>query len=109
MYEETKLEFLPKYFENLHLEIAAITGSPRIVNTKNPHTSTDKYKNIPQDEWESAILNWAKFLDNGFVQILTDGTFLVAGKIDTENKEQVIPGVIQSLRNLADKLSRGDY
>lgn len=107
MYEESKLEFLPKYFKDLHLEVAAITGSPRIACTKPRQTSTDKYKNISKEEWESAILNWAGFLENGYVQMTVDGNFVVAGRVDVENKSQVMFAVIKSLRTLADKLEEG--
>ena len=105
MYEESKLEFLPKYFKDLHLEVAAITGSPRIACTKLGQTSTDKYKNIPKEEWESAILNWAGFLEKGYVQIIKDGSFVIAGKVQDENK---IQGLINALRRLANELEK-DY
>ena len=101
MYEETKEELLPKYFKDLHLEVAAITGSPRIAKRKideNGFPFSDTYKNISKEEWESAILNWAKFLPNGYVQVLKDYTFVIAGK--AHDKKSFIMG----LRKLADDL-----
>ena len=97
MYEENNFETLPKYFKNLHLEVSAITGSPRIVNTKQLGTPTDKYINIPQTEWESAILNWAGNLDKGYTQITKDGNFVIAGKVDDDRP---VPNLIKSLQNL---------
>ena len=98
MYEETKLEFLPEYFKDLHLEVAAITGSPRITKRKNDENCSDTYKNIPQTEWESAILNWAGHLPHGYVQVLKDYTFCVAGKAKDKR------GLIMGLRKVADEL-----
>lgn len=101
MYEETKLEFLPNYFKDLHLEIAAITGSPRIAKRKldeNGFPFSDTYMNIPKEEWESAVLNWANHLEHGYVQVLTDYTFCIAGK--AQDKRSFIMG----LRKLADEL-----
>ena len=101
MYEETKLEFLPNYFKDLHLEIAAITGSPRIAKRKldeNGFPFSDTYMNIPKEEWESAILNWANHLEHGYVQVLKDFTFCIAGK--AKDKRNLIMG----LRSLADEL-----
>ena len=98
MYEETKLEFLPEYFKDLHLEVAAITGSPRIAKRKNDENCSDTYKNIPQNEWESAILNWAGHLPHGYVQVLKDYTFCVAGKAKDKR------GLIMGLRKVADEL-----
>lgn len=101
MYEETKLDGLPQYFKDLHLEVAAITGSPRIAKRKtdeNGFPFSDTYKNISREEWESAILNWARFLSNGYVQVLKDYTFVVAGKAKDKK------GLIMGLRKLADEL-----
>lgn len=106
MYEETKLEFLPKYFKDLHLEVSAICGSPRIASVKEGKDFTDKYKNIPQKEWESAILNWAGHLEKGFVQVTTDGKFVIAGKV---NEDNVLANISIALRNLADSLEKGDF
>lgn len=98
MYEETKLEFLPEYFKDLHLEVAAITGSPRIAKRKANERCSDTYINISKDEWESAILNWAGHLPHGYVQVLKDFTFCVAGKAKDKR------GLIMGLRKLADEL-----
>lgn len=57
---------LPKYFKNLHLTISCICGTPRIANIDFSKTNyTDKYKNIPIDEWESCLLGYfAHFKEN---------------------------------------------
>ena len=50
---------LPKYFKNLHIAISSITGEPRIISTSDVNTNLcEKYKNIDEDEWISALLNW---------------------------------------------------
>lgn len=50
---------LPKYFENLHIAISSITGEPRIISDSNAKTNfCEKYKNIDENEWVSALLNW---------------------------------------------------
>lgn len=67
MFEETNLATLPKYFKDLHLEVGAVTGSPRIANIKEGKDFTEKYKNISKEEWESALLNWAGHLTGGYV------------------------------------------
>lgn len=106
MYENNVWAGLPKYFNNLHLEVAAITGSPRIAKMKedkNGKRFSDTYKNISQEEWESAILNWAGHLEKGFVQVLTNGNFVIAGNIKEEDK---IKGLAEALRRLADELSK---
>lgn len=97
MYEETSIELLPSYYKDLHLGVCAITGSPRIVTFKDNNFS-DTYKNIPQNEWESAILNWAGHLPHGYVQVLKDYTFCVAGKAKDKR------GLIMGLRKVADEL-----
>lgn len=52
--------FTPNNLKNLHVAISAITGQPRIIQIKNIKYPSfcDKYKNIPEDEWISAILNY---------------------------------------------------
>ena len=50
---------LPKYFENLHIGISSITGEPRIISCADSKTTfCEKYKNIAENEWVSAVLNW---------------------------------------------------
>lgn len=96
MYEETKE--IPNSLKDLHLEVAAITGSPRIAKRNSDEKFSDTYINIPQEEWESAILNWANHLEHGYVQVLKDFTFCIAGK--AKDKRNLIMG----LRSLADEL-----
>lgn len=96
MYEETKE--IPNSLKDLHLEVAAITGSPRIAKRNSDEKFSDTYVNIPQEEWESAVLNWANHLEHGYVQVLKDFTFCIAGK--AKDKRNLIMG----LRSLADEL-----
>lgn len=93
---------IPKYFNDLHLAICAITGEPRIASFKDGQKSTEKYKNIPMKEWKAAILNWfSLFKENkSFVQVLKDYTFCIGGK--AKDKQTLIQG----LRNLADILEK---
>lgn len=100
MYEETKLEYLPKYFKNLHLEVSAICGSPRIAAVQEGKSYTDKYINIPKEEWESALLNWAEHLEKGYVQATKNGSFIVAGTM----KNPSIKEFVKVLKNLIKEL-----
>lgn len=104
MHKNSTLMGLPNYFKDLHLAIGTKTGSPRIVKfkyCKNKDMCSDTYKNINKEEWEAAILNWAGHLKKGFVQILANGNFVVAGNIKDKNK---IKGLSNALRRLADEL-----
>jgi len=98
MWEENKIIGVPEYFKNLHLGVCAITGTPRIMSIKEGETYTDKYIDISKEEWESALLCWARELEHGYVQVLKDYTFCVAGK--AKDKRSLIMG----LRKLADEL-----
>lgn len=89
---------LPKYFSKLHLAVGAIDGDPRIVSYDSKSRITDKYITVPEQEWTSAILNWARMLPKGYVQVLDDYTFCFAGKASSKRH------LIQGLRSLADEL-----
>ena len=106
MHKNSTWTGLPKYFNNLHLAIGSMTGSPRIVALKKGKKDicSDTYKNISKKEWETAILNWAGHLKKGSVQILANGNFVVAGNIKNKNK---IKGLSNTLRRLADELENG--
>ena len=98
MYEENNTFGIPAYFKNLHLGVAAITGKPRIMSIKPNEDSTDKYINIPDEEWHNAILSWANHLEHGYVQVLDDYTFCIAGKATSKRH------LIQGIKKLADEL-----
>ena len=93
---------LSKYFNDLHVTICAITGQPRIASYKEGQKSTDKYKDIPDEEWKGALLNWfSKFKESQtFIQVLKDYTFCFGGKV--KDKQELV----QALRNLANILER---
>ena len=91
---------LPSYFKNLHIGICAITGQPRIISSKSDKPSfCDKYKDIPQGEWISAVLNYFDMLAGDIkppqkyhLPILKasikkvkegEGLFVLGGKFDT--------------------------
>lgn len=91
---------LPKYFENLHIAISSITGEPRIILDSNAKTNfCEKYKNIDENEWVSALLNWFDMKSpKGKTQptlkaLITnvekgEGTFIYGGHFDSwENLE----------------------
>lgn len=83
---------LPKYFKNLHLCISVIEGKPRIVNIDFTKTNmTDKYKDIPLDEWESALLGYFAHFDDGTSQLMIGGDnweFFLGGNFSS--KEELI-------------------
>ncbi len=82
---------IPKYFKNLHLMISTITGTPRIVNIDTNKTNfSEKYKDIPKEEWESAIIQYFNHFKNGTRQlyVIEDWSFFIGGK--AKNKEQLI-------------------
>ena len=83
---------LPKYFNNLHIAISAICGKPRIVNIDFTKTNcTDKYKDIPLDEWESCLLGYFAHFKENQSQMMIGGEnweFFIGGNAQT--KEQLI-------------------
>lgn len=83
---------LPKYFKNLHIAISAITGIPRIVNIDFSKTNfSDKYKNIPLDEWESCLLGYFAHFKENQSQMMIGGDnweFFIGGNAKT--KEDLI-------------------
>ena len=93
---------LPKYFDNLHIGISAITGEPRIVSIKEGKNCSDKYKVIPDEEWKSCIVGWFSMFkpQNSFIQITKDWGYCIGGK--ALNKKHLI----QVLRELADSLEK---
>lgn len=94
---------LPKYFDNLHVGISAITGEPRIYSLKDPKKGkTDKYKNIPKEEWESAVVGWFSLFkeDTTFIQITQDWAYCIGGNMSCKEN------LIKHLRDIADTLEK---
>lgn len=95
---------IPKYFKNLHLMISAITGTPRIVNIDlNKTNLSEKYKDIPKEEWESALIQYFNSFQDGTRQlyVIDNWSFFVGGK--AKNKEQLIKileNVIKEVKSL---------
>lgn len=86
-----KEDMLPKYFKNLHLMISAITGTPRIVNIDLDKTNlSDKYKDIPKEEWESALVQYFNTFQEGMRQlyVIDNWSFFLGG--NATSKEQLI-------------------
>ena len=81
---------LPKYFDNLHIAISAICGKPRIVNIDFSKTNcSDKYKNIPIDEWESCLLGYFAHFKENQSQMMIGGDkweFFIGGNAQTKEK-----------------------
>lgn len=91
---------LPKYFNDLHVAISAITGHPRIVNCKEGSLTTDKYKDIPQDEWESCLLNFFDFFkDRIYFKMLKSGGFVIGGNKAPKD-------IAKELRRIAKELDK---
>ena len=95
---------IPKYFKDLHLMISAITGTPRIVNIDlNKTNLSEKYKDIPKEEWESAIIQYFNHFKEGSRQlyVIDNWSFFIGGK--AKNKEQLIKileNVIKEVKSL---------
>lgn len=93
----------PKYFDNLHLAISAITGQPRIasIDPKKPNKS-DKYKDIPEDEWISSIMGWVDLLPEHSVYLNVNKgySFFLGGNLSTKEE------LINTLKGALDKLQK---
>lgn len=93
---------LPKYFKNLHVSISAITGTPRIVNIDFSKTNcSDKYKNIPIDEWESCLLGYFAHFKENQSQMMIGGDnweFYIGGNAKT--KEDLIKILQQRIEEI---------
>ena len=92
---------LPKYFDNLHVGISAITGEPRIFSSKDLRKS-DKYKVIPKDEWENAVVGWFSMFkeDTTFIQVTQDWAYCIGGNMSCKEN------LIKHLRDIADTLEK---
>lgn len=95
---------LPKYFKNLHLLTSAITGRPRIVNIDLEKTNkSDKYIDVPKDEWESAMLNYFGAFPENSRQLLVLDNFTTVIGANVSSKEELIKmleGVIKEVKEL---------
>ena len=93
---------LPKYFKNLHVSISAITGTPRIVNIDFSKTNcSDKYKDIPIDEWESCLLGYFAHFKENQSQMMIGGDnweFFIGGNAKT--KEDLIKILQQRIKDI---------
>ena len=97
---------LPKYFNKLHLCISGITGTPRIVNIDFKKSNmSDKYKDIPKDEWEGALLQYFSHFKEKQVQLMVgqNWEFFIGG--NATNKETLIKALeerIEAIKKLED-------
>ena len=78
--------------KDLHIAISAITGTPRIVKFRKKSsegamfTYTDKYIDIPQEEWDTALIHYFdSFKPNTrqFAVLDNDWSFFLGGHFDT--------------------------
>lgn len=82
---------LPKYFKNLHLMISAITGTPRIVSINPEKTQlSDKYIDIPKEEWEGSLINYFDSFQEGRsqLQVVNSWSFFFGG--NATSREELI-------------------
>ena len=98
---------LPKYFKNLHLSISAITGTPRIVNIDfNKTNCSDKYKNIPIDEWEGSLLGYFAHFKENQSQMMIGGdnwAFYIGGNAKTkEDLIKILQDRIQEIQKISE-------
>ena len=97
---------LPKYFDELALSIAPITGKAIIekINKKNPE-KPNKYKDISDEEFKNTMMTYFSFYKEGdvTVQVSDDFTFLFAGK--AQSKAQLIE-FLNSLAKLVDNMDK---
>ena len=97
---------LPKYFKNLHLMVSAITGTPRIVSIDRSKTSmSDKYKDIPKEEWECALISYFNMFqeDTRQLYVLDNWSFVLGGNPkDKETLIEMLEGAIKEVKELED-------
>lgn len=95
---------LPKYFNNLHLMVSAITGTPRIVSIDTNKTNmSDKYKDIPKEEWESALISYFNSFkeDTRQLYVLDNWSFFLGGNPkDKETLIKMLEEVIAEVKKL---------
>lgn len=96
---------LPKYFNNLHLAISCICGTPRIVNIDFSKTNcTDKYIDIPIDEWENCLLSYFAHFKENNSQMMIGGDnweFFIGGNAQTkEDLIKILEDRIEEIKNI---------
>lgn len=98
---------LPKYFKNLHLAVSTITGTPRIVSIDFSKTDrSDKFIDIPKEEFESCILNHYDHLpeNSRHLMIMKNWTgFLGFNTTSKENLIKCLEEAIEEVKALEDK------
>lgn len=100
---------MPK-LENLHLLISSITGTPRIVNanlTNKDIIFANSYKDIPKEEWDSALINYYSHFDlntRQFIVAQNDWTFVIGGKFDDPDKAiQCLENCIKEIKEMKEE------
>lgn len=101
---------LPKYFKNLHLMISVITGTPRIVSidTENSQLSdkiqlSDKYIDIPKEEWEGSLIHYFDSFQEGKRQLLVidNWSFFLGGNATSrEHLIRMLEDAIEEVKTL---------
>lgn len=101
---------MPKYMKNLHILVSGIMGTPRIVSVNLEKVKdkqcfmSEKYKDIPQDEWDAALM--AYFSHFGMNQrqlaVSKDGwAFFIGGNFDTaDNLIKCLKNCIEEIKKL---------
>ena len=91
----------PKYFENLHLAISGRTGTPRIVNIDYNKTNlSDKYKNIPKDEFESAMLEYYQHFKENARQLLILNDWTTVFGCKANNKKDLLKILNKTIKEI---------
>ena len=97
---------LPKYFKNLHLLISEITGTPRIVNIDlNKTNFSDKYVDIPKEEWKRAIVGSFSHFKEGerLLYIANNWEFFLGGNPkDKKHLIKILENAIKEVQSLKD-------
>lgn len=95
------MNLIPKYFKDLHLMVSSITGQPRIVKVdKSKPNFSDKYIDIPKEEFESAVLNYfAHYKESTkWLAVTEDWSFCVGGNV--KDKEQLIKALEDAIKEV---------
>lgn len=95
---------LPKYFKNLHLMISVITGTPRIVSIDPEKTQlSDKYIDIPKEEWEGSLIHYFDSFQEGKRQLLVidNWSFFLGGNATSrEHLIRMLEDAIEEVKTL---------
>jgi hypothetical protein len=105
----------PKYMNNLHVTVSAITGTPRIVKIKEHdqrknYVITENYIDIPKNEWDSALIQYFRAFDINVRQLVvgkSDWSFFAGGHFETPEKLiQCLKGCISEIEKLTKEESK---